>query len=96
VSNFILPVNYTIIDQNTRRMVRLQYIEEQKGLCWYCKKELEKNPSSKIMSSWINKRLFPVNFFKYPVHLHHDHETGMTIGAVHSKCNAYLWQYLGE
>lgn len=32
----------------------------------------------------------------YPVHLHHDHKTGLTIGAVHAKCNAVLWQYYGE
>jgi hypothetical protein len=30
------------------------------------------------------------------VHLHHSHETGMTIGAVHARCNAVLWQYHGE
>jgi hypothetical protein len=28
--------------------------------------------------------------------LHHCHQTGLTIGAVHAKCNAVLWQYHGE
>jgi hypothetical protein len=44
----------------------------------------------------INQILFPKSFFKYPVHLHHCHKTGLTLGAVHHYCNAYLWQYLGE
>jgi hypothetical protein len=49
-----------------------------------------------VMSKKINVDLFPPNFFKWPVHLHHDHRTGMTIGAVHCRCNAVLWQYHGE
>ena len=44
----------------------------------------------------IHEELFPKNFFDHPIHLHHDHETGMTIGAVHAQCNAVLWQYHGE
>ena len=41
-------------------------------------------------------RLFPESFFKYPVHLHHSHDTGKTIGAVHAYCNAVLWEYYGQ
>ncbi|AGI61771.1 hypothetical protein VCO139_0016 [Vibrio phage VCO139] len=41
-------------------------------------------------------KLFPKNMFQYPIHLHHDHNTGMTIGAVHARCNAVLWEYYGE
>ena len=48
------------------------------------------------MEKWIDEELVPENFFKYPVHLHHSHYTGMTIGAVHANCNAVLWQYHGE
>jgi len=44
----------------------------------------------------IKKSLFPRGFFGYPIHLHHSHDTGMTIGAVHAHCNAVLWQYEGE
>jgi hypothetical protein len=49
-----------------------------------------------ILKKDINLRLFPPNFLKYPIHLHHCHDTGMTIGAVHCHCNAVLWQYLGK
>jgi len=48
------------------------------------------------MSNQINENLFPPKFLNWPVHLHHDHKTGMTVGAVHSHCNAVLWQYHNE
>ena len=41
------------------------------------------------------KTIFPENFFDHSIHLHHDHDTGMTIGAVHAHCNAVLWEYEG-
>jgi len=31
-----LPVDYTKLHYTDRKKVRLQYIEEQKGLCYYC------------------------------------------------------------
>ncbi len=91
-----LPIDYKQANWITRKLAREQYIEEQEGLCWYCKQPLKQAPSVKVINAWINKRLFPTNFFDYPIHLHHSHRTGMTIGAVHNKCNAYMWQYEGE
>ena len=32
----------------------------------------------------------------HPIHLHHDHDTDLTIGAVHAYCNAILWEYHNE
>lgn len=92
----IMPVNYETLSQTERKKVREKYVAEQKGLCYYCSDPLHESPSMKILKMDINRSLFPKNFFKYPVHLHHDHNTGMTIGAVHNKCNAVLWQYDGE
>jgi hypothetical protein len=54
------------------------------------------HPHPRIQSTEIDLDLFPDGFLRYPIHLHHNHETGMTIGAVHSRCNAVLWQYEGE
>lgn len=88
-----LPVKYKELHWSQRREVREQYIEEQKGLCYYCRKPLYEEPHK---NRRINPHLFPKNFFKYPVHLHHCHKTGDTLGAVHSYCNAVLWQYFGE
>lgn len=90
---FDLPVNYEEINQNTRRLVREQYVQEQGGLCHYCNTALSVRPE---IDKKINLSLFPPNFLKYPIHLHHCHYTGMTIGAVHAYCNAVLWQYEGE
>jgi hypothetical protein len=91
-----LPINYRDSDFITRRLAREQYIEEQNGLCAFCGEPLVENPSDKVFYARINWFLFPTNFQKYPIHLHHSHDTGLTIGAIHMRCNAYLWQYKGE
>ena len=91
-----LPVNYDKIHYSERRVIREEYIKRQKGLCYHCKASLSGPPAQYIQDTWVNKGLFPKNFFKYPIHLHHNHDTGMTIGAIHNKCNAVLWQYYGE
>lgn len=90
---FILPTDYTKLTVKQRRLVREQYILNQKGLCQRCKKPLHIEP---VTTYIINRDLFPSGFFNNPIHLHHNHKTGMTIGAVHAKCNAILWQYFGE
>ena len=91
-----LPVDYNALHYIKRRKVREEYVCRQSGKCCYCGNPLGGDPSKKIMSRGVNLKLFPPGFFKWPVHLHHDHETGMTIGAVHNRCNAVLWQYDGE
>lgn len=91
-----LPVDYTELNSVQRRKVREDYVLIQKNLCWFCSTSLSKPPSSSVLSRHINRKLFPIGFFKWPIHLHHDHKTGMTIGAVHSYCNAILWQYYNE
>ena len=77
-------------------MAREQYINEQNGKCSYCKNSLFSEPTKEVLAKPINKKLFPKTMFQYPIHLHHDRKTGLTIGAVHARCNAYLWQYKGE
>lgn len=91
-----LPINYNKSHWTIRKQAREQYVKEQNGLCWFCKEPLCGEPKSDVNNLSINIKLFPVNFFDYPVHLHHCHKTKMTIGAVHAKCNAVLWQYHGE
>lgn len=87
------PVDYRKLTWQERRAVREAYVNSQRGLCYHCKRPLSEPPVWRVT---INKKLFPAKFFDYPVHLHHDHKTGMTIGAVHNYCNAELWQYYGE
>jgi len=91
-----LPANYNKLTWQERRAVRNEYVRQQKGLCSHCKEPLSGIAAKKIMAKPINKRLFPANFFQWPIHLHHDHDTGMIIGAVHCHCNAVLWQHHGE
>jgi hypothetical protein len=91
---FTLPTDYTKLTTKQRKIVREQYVLLQKGLCSVCKHKLSDPPKEEHFT--INKKLFPIGFFNNPVHLHHNHDTGMTIGAVHAKCNAIRWQYFGE
>lgn len=91
-----LPVNYEKLTPQQRREVREAYIVKQNGKCWHCGNLLGYSATKEIRDMEIHKELFPPSFFKWPVHLHHDHNTCMTIGAVHCLCNAVLWQYYGE
>lgn len=91
-----LPQKYAELNVNQRREIRELYVIKQKGLCKHCEQPLEGDPSWQIRHTAINLKLFPEGFFNYPIHLHHSHKTGMTLGTVHNRCNAYLWQYRGE
>jgi hypothetical protein len=91
-----LPVNYNELNQLERRIVREDYVRVQNGFCCYCHSLLTGNPPKSVLEKSVRKDLFPANFFRWPVHLHHNHKTGMTIGAVHAYCNAVLLQYHHE
>lgn len=91
-----LPVNYNNLLPFEKRLVREQYIEEQNEECIYCGENLYNEAPERIKNKKINWKLFPDNFLKYPIHLQHNHKTGMTEGAVHNYCNAVMWQYEGK
>ena len=91
-----LPKVYDRLSQVQKRLVREQYVVSQNGLCHYCKAPLSEPPPKRIRDLKIDWSLFPPMFLKHPIHLHHSHDTGLTLGAVHAFCNAVLWQYEGE
>jgi hypothetical protein len=91
-----LPCDYTKLEPHEKRDVREQYIKLQSGLCLFCSGPLLLAPPKRIRRKSINWSLFPENFLQHPIHLQHDHNTGMTEGAVHAYCNAVMWQYLGR
>lgn len=92
---FQLPVDYNTLSWQQRKAVREQYIEEQGMACFYCDGDLMYAPSE-MGRRLVDRSLFPQYFFDYPIHLQHDHDTGMTEGAVHAHCNAVMWQYEGR
>lgn len=91
-----LPVKYADFHYSERWKIREAYITQQKGMCSHCHACLKGPPEESVAKIKIKPRLYPKNFFKYPVHLHHSHITGLTIGAVHCHCNAVLWEHNGE
>ncbi len=92
-----LPAMYEELSPIQRQAVRRQYSRLQNWKCYFCQGSLfNKVTNEEIVNADINWNLFPPNFTKYPVHLQHDHDTGLTEGAVHALCNAYMWQYLGR
>ena len=95
----VTPIDYWDAPDR-RRKKRLQYGAAQGGDCWHCEGRLIDGPSEELMGEYPlseqDMHLFPPGFLDNPIHLHHDHVTGLTIGAVHAYCNAVLWVYLGE
>lgn len=91
-----LPIDYPSASPALRKLVREKYVSLQDNLCYHCKAPLDQSPAEEVQALKVNRRRFPPDFFKWPVHLHHSHVTGLTIGTVHSHCNAVLWQYFGE
>jgi len=91
-----LPVKYSLLKSYEKAHIRFLYSEKQQGFCYYCANPLNSLPTKRILGLGINRKLFPPNFFDYPIHLHHNHDTDLTIGAVHALCNAVLFQYEGE
>lgn len=91
-----LPIDYDTATPAEKKAAREEYANRQDGNCWYCKSDLGEPPTPEICRAYIDKSRFPPQFFTYKVHLHHDRVTGESLGAVHARCNAYLWQYLGQ
>jgi hypothetical protein len=91
-----LPTRYSKLSPAQKLKCREDYYSLQEGKCYHCKEPLDEPPAQHIMAKHINWKLFPPNFLEYPHHLHHDHDTDMTIGVVHARCNAVLWQYHNE
>ena len=92
---FDLPTNYRNLEWQERRAVREQYAEEQNNECFWCGSDLNGEVDVDLLDIPVDWSLFPggEEFLKYPVHLQHDHSTNMTEGAVHSLCNAIMWNY---
>lgn len=94
--HFDLPVKYDAITQFERSIVRGQYTMLQHGMCFWCRQSLDVDPPSTITDNEIRWDSFPPGFLDNPIHLQHNHETGLTEGAVHAYCNAVMWQYEGR
>jgi hypothetical protein len=91
-----LPVKYHDFSFMERRKIREEYIRLQNGMCFFCKASLSGSPPEDVMEKTVDWKLFPEGFMDNPIHLQHDHSSGLTEGAVHAYCNAVWWQYHGR
>lgn len=91
-----LPMNYDRATPAERKLAREAYIQKQMGDCYFCQNPLTEEPPEKLTELEIDWTRFPEYFMAHPIHLQHDHKTGMTEGAVHAFCNAFLFDYLGR
>ena len=91
----VQPRLYEDLAPHERRALRQAYMWDQGGKCMFCEEPFHKGPPEHITDMPIDWDLFPggESFLDYPVHLQHNHASGMTEGAVHAYCNAVLWQY---
>jgi hypothetical protein len=96
MTDYILPVPYSKTPYWERKQIREQYARIQGGKCYWCHQDLAGKPRSDVLALHVNLNIFPPNFLKHPVHLQHNHDTDMTEGAVHARCNAVMWQYHGR
>lgn len=95
-ADFDLPLDYNGASPALRKAAREKCVVLQNNKCHFCDGDFDDELPQTVTDLKIDLKLFPPNFLKHPIHLHHNHDTGMTIGAVHAHCNAILWQYLGE
>ncbi len=91
-----LPAVYEAHSREVRALIREEYARLQGGTCPFCLQPLASDPPPVIQRLPLSKMLWPPEFFRWPVHLHHDHKTGLTIGAFHARCNAVLACYFHE
>ena len=91
-----IHTDYNKLTQRQRRNLREEYVRRQKGKCFYCEEALDEPAPERVTEKKVNWNWFPTEFLKHPIHLQHDHDTGMTEGAVHAYCNAVMWQYEGR
>lgn len=91
-----LPALYDRITPQQRALAREEYEHRQGGLCPFCLQPLAADPPPVIQRLPLNQKLWGPAFMRHPIHLHHDHRTGLTIGAYHARCNAVLAAYFQE
>ena len=92
------PQRYHDLNTNQRHKLRDEYVEHVRGRCLYCSLKLDGKPSRIVRDSadeieWDDLPGGKEGFLKNPVHLHHDHETGLTLAAIHALCNAHSWHF---
>jgi len=82
-----LPIKYSSLSGERLSAVKEAYTCLQRERCWLCGNNLWDLPkyiveNPKLMGLCGNQLAE-----HSPLHLHHDHDTGLTLGVTHAECN---------
>lgn len=85
--NLELPTKYSSLTGERKSAVKEAYICLQRDRCWLCGDDLYDPPKFLVE----NPNYMPLCGNQLaehsPLHLHHDHKTGLTLGVTHAECN---------
>jgi hypothetical protein len=92
------PQRYSDLNTSQRRKLRENYVVHFQGRCIYCDEPLNDKPHEFVRAKatsiwWPNLPGGRKGFLSNSVHLHHDHETDLTLGPVHALCNAHSYHF---
>lgn len=83
-----LPTKYSSLSGQRRAAVKEAYICLQRERCWLCGDSLYALPTFIVDNPNVVQLCYNQLAEQFPLQLHHDHDTDMTLGVTHAECNA--------
>ena len=85
-----LPTKYSSLSGERLSAVKEAYICLQRERCWLCGNNLWGLPKYIVENPKLMALCFNKLAEQMPYHLHHDHDTGLTLGVTHAECNIII------
>jgi hypothetical protein len=82
-----LPTKYSSLSGERKSAVISAYICLQRERCWLCGDSLYELPTFIVENPKLMALSYNELAEEHPHHLHHDHDTGLTLGVTHAECN---------
>lgn len=82
-----LPTKYSSLSGERLAVVKEAYICLQRERCWLCGGNLYELPNHVVDNPNLIGLCSSQLAEQHPLHLHHNHDTGLTLGVAHAECN---------
>lgn len=82
-----LPTKYSSLSGERLSAVKDAYICLQRERCWLCGDNLYELPKYIVDNPNYMGLCYNQLAEQTPLHLHHNHDTGLTLGVAHAECN---------